>query len=323
MDAVALFQDSLTKLSEIHTANTLGDRSNYLGASDIGHCPRKVILQKIKPRKHDLRSLLFFKRGHMAEEIVAEVFAAAGFKFDRQEEAKIDVEGVPFIAHIDFVFSSERAKVKSILEVKSSEAVEPFGSWEMQLYVQMGGLQDKYPDYTIRGAILIIDLADGTVRFFNGYSPNASMYCGLKVRAQDIWSTYQAALREDDVALETEVGLLCGHCNYLLKCPAFAGEEVPDLIGFVEDLENLKGQAKDLKTQIDMRKRHLLEVVETMGNIQVENYILHKKITKRSSYNFKALGEFLEEYGATLEEFKDEPSISMSLHVKRQKINSK
>ena len=321
MDAVALFQNSLTKLSELHTANTLGNRSNYLGASDIGHCPRKVILQKIKPKKHDLRSLLFFKRGHMAEEIVAEVFTAAGFKFDRQEEAKIDVEGVPFIAHIDFVFTSEKAKVKSILEVKSSEAVEPFGSWEMQLYVQMGGLQEKYPDYTIRGAILIIDLADGTVRFFGGYSPNASMFSGLKVRAQNIWSTYQTALQEDDVALETEVGLLCGHCGYLLTCPAFRGEEVPDLIGFVEDLENLKGQAKDYKNQIDVRKKHLLELVETMGNIQVDNYILHKKITKRSNYDFKALGEFLEEHGATLEEFKDKPSVSTSLHIKKLKIN--
>ena len=37
-------QAALQQLASQQTAATLGDRSTYLGASDIGACPRKTIL---------------------------------------------------------------------------------------------------------------------------------------------------------------------------------------------------------------------------------------------------------------------------------------
>lgn len=36
---------SLRTLSKQHTADTLGDRTEYIGASDIGHCPRNLKLR--------------------------------------------------------------------------------------------------------------------------------------------------------------------------------------------------------------------------------------------------------------------------------------
>ena len=40
-------QAALQQLASQQTVETLGDRSTYLGASDIGSCPRKTILTKL------------------------------------------------------------------------------------------------------------------------------------------------------------------------------------------------------------------------------------------------------------------------------------
>jgi len=131
-----------------------GDRNNYLGASDIGYCPRKVILDRLHPVDHDLATLLRFQRGHMAEDIVANAFGAAGYNnFDRQVEA-VAGGATPIRCHIDFVFNAP--KLKAILEVKSVSAIPdgPHSSWESQLYMQMGALAEQYPDHHIKGAIL-------------------------------------------------------------------------------------------------------------------------------------------------------------------------
>ncbi len=68
MDIQTTLLTSLRKLAHQHTEETLGDRRDYLGASDIGYCPRKVILERIHTSEHDLATLLRFQRGHMAEE---------------------------------------------------------------------------------------------------------------------------------------------------------------------------------------------------------------------------------------------------------------
>lgn len=91
MDIHNTLLTSLRKLARQHTEETLGDRRNYLGASDIGYCPRKTILERIHPGEHDLATLLRFQRGHMTEDIVAMAFSAAGFNnYERQVEIAIE-----------------------------------------------------------------------------------------------------------------------------------------------------------------------------------------------------------------------------------------
>lgn len=123
-------QVALQKLAHQHSVETLGDRSTYLGASDIGACPRKTILAKLNTPAADLVSLLRFRRGHMAEDIVAAAFTTAGFtNFRRQVEVRYPGD-VPVMAHIDFVFISEARKAMAVLEVKSPESMPdcPYGS---------------------------------------------------------------------------------------------------------------------------------------------------------------------------------------------------
>lgn len=204
--------NGLKSISKQHTEETLGDRKQYLGASDIGNCPRKVIFERIYEPEHDLATLIRFQRGHMTEDIIANIFSAAGFtNFERQVEIDISTDSTPLLVHIDFVFTSEPKKVKSILEVKSGKIPDsPYGSWESQLYLQMGALAKKYPDYEIRGAILSFDLHDGEVGFFNSYTPSDSLFNGLIERAESIWQDYQQILDGNKIDLTVEAGQLCG-----------------------------------------------------------------------------------------------------------------
>ena len=322
MDINKIFLTSLRNLSKQHTAETLGDRRNYLGASDIGQCPRKVILERINPKEHDLATLLRFERGHMAEEIVAKVFTAAGFtNFERQVEIDVSSEKVPFLVHIDFLFSSKIDKVKSILEVKSGSVPStPYGSWESQLYIQMGALAEQYPDHTVKGALLSLDLANGEIGFFPGYQPNETVFQSLKTKAEGIWSAYQAMLQGDEVELKTEPGLLCGgNCNHLLGCPRFAAQDAPDMAGIVEDLQQLQAEEKSLKARIEPMKKNLLTVVQTLGSIKVNNSILGKRSHSRKSLNMEKLETFLANVGQSISDFQESGATSSWLDIKKCK----
>ena len=72
-------QAALQQFAQEQSVATLGDRATYLGASDIGACPRKTILTKLHPPENDLITLLRQRRGHMAEEVIATAFTVAGF----------------------------------------------------------------------------------------------------------------------------------------------------------------------------------------------------------------------------------------------------
>jgi len=161
---------ALQKLALQQTTETLGDRTTYIGASDIAACPRKTIMSRIMPGEPDLATLLRFRRGHMAEDIVAAAFNAAGFtNFERQVEVVHKGE-VPLKAHIDFVFTSEATRTKAILEVKAPETLpdQPYGSWEMQLYLQMGILAVNSPGYRVeKGAILALNFGHEGLELYN------------------------------------------------------------------------------------------------------------------------------------------------------------
>lgn len=193
-ELMTTLQAALQQMAGQQTLETLGDRATYLGASDIGSCPRKTILNKLNTPESDLVTLLRFRRGHMAEEIVASAFTVAGFtNFRRQIEVR-HPGTVPVMAHLDFVFISEARKTMAVLEVKSPESIpeHPYGAWESQLYLQMGLLADSYPDYTVeKGAILAVNFGKEGMQLFNGYTPQTLIYEGLIDRATNIWNQYQ------------------------------------------------------------------------------------------------------------------------------------
>ena len=74
-----ILENGLRAYCDNKTKTELGDRSEYIGASDIVGCPRRVVLDKLNPPKHSMETLVRFERGHLAEDIVANALQSAGY----------------------------------------------------------------------------------------------------------------------------------------------------------------------------------------------------------------------------------------------------
>jgi CRISPR-associated exonuclease Cas4 len=230
---------------------------------------------------------------------------------------------VPIKAHIDFVFTSRIHNIKSILEIKSTSRIPdgPYSSWESQLYIQMGALAKQYPGYSIKGAVLTLDLAHGEVAFFNGYEPQETIFQGLMERAGTIWSHYQAMLQGMETEMKTEVGPLCGFCNHIATCPRFETEDVPELANVVEALQELQAREKNMQGEIKKLKKHLLAVVERKGPIKSGGCLLRKATRSRKYLDMDRLEAFLAESGAVLDEYQEDRSFSF-LEIRKAKAKA-
>lgn len=63
MDLIPFIEHALVELNHKKSAE-LGDRTQYIGSSDVGSCPRKVCLQKTCPGgEPDVSTMLRFTRG--------------------------------------------------------------------------------------------------------------------------------------------------------------------------------------------------------------------------------------------------------------------
>jgi CRISPR-associated exonuclease Cas4 len=311
----------LRAISQRHTEQTLGDRKKYLGASDIGNCPRKIIFERIYEPEHDLATLIRFQRGHMAEDIIANIFSATGFKnFRRQVEVDISTDSTPILVHIDFVFTSEPKKIKSILEVKSGTIPEsPYSSWELQLYLQMGALEKEYPDYEIRGAILSLDLSEGDVALFNSYTPSESLFNGLIQRAESIWQDYQQALNGKEIDVKIEAGPLCGFCSAIRNCPLFKNiGDFPDsgMNDYILEFQGFRDKEKQYKNRVANHKSSILRMVNNIGAFQAGGFLFQKVTRTRQNINKISLGNFLADNGTSLSAF-EEPSTFSFLDIKK------
>lgn len=323
-----LFLEGLRSLSEKHTEETLGDRTTYLGASDIGYCPRKVIMERINKPEHDLATLLRFKRGHLAEDVVAEIYDSIGFSnYDRQVEIDISTEIAPILVHIDFVFTSEKHKVKSILEVKSGSIPDsPYENWETQLYLQMGALAMKYPDYEIRGAIISLDLSEGDIAFFNSYTPNEMIFEGLIKRAESIWQWNLQVQNGEQVEIDLAPGPLCGFCSAIRTCPIF--EKIkdfpdPDMDGYINEFQGYRENETLFKNRVRNHKDIILRMVKTRGPFQAGGFIFRQTSRKRKELDKARLAKFLSENGSSLPEFEEVSDGRPFLDIKPVKSTAK
>lgn len=295
-----LIAEALSSLSKERTETDLGDRSSYVGASDVSGCMRKAVLSKTKPAEHGLDALIRFERGHLAEEIIAKALKKIGrFQFQRQAEISPDWN-VPFKAHLDFLFFSK--DTLGILEVKSSSMPQtPYGSWEKQLHIQIGALKEKYPDRKIKGGILCIDLGEGDLKVWNGYVPNEAIFSGLKDKAETIWNCIEG---QDEPTVDP--GPLCGWCNYIHDCPAFQGEEVAGLEADVELYWRLKKQIKALEADFEAVKKRLLQLAKKKGPFLAGGTLFKatRRISKRTFWD--KLKTQLETFGDALENYQEE-----------------
>jgi len=134
------------------SALTLGDRSKYVGMSDIGAylvCPRMAVMNRLYPdkTKANFSKLLTLNRGHWYENGIASIFQELGIPHVRQLEISIDHNFAEIKAHLDFVLVSTSPKPTiRILEIKSCQKLPDtlYPAYEAQVYGQVGLLHQLW-----------------------------------------------------------------------------------------------------------------------------------------------------------------------------------
>jgi len=158
-----LLTQGLLAHSEQETVSQLGDRSQYIGMSDIGkgmECLRSAVASKLGmtacPTSDEavgfspdeivrvLGKQVVLQRGHWQESGIQNALSTTGVKLVPQLEINTEHNGVPIKAHLDFtlVWGGDRPAVR-ILELKSNERIPDslYVSYEAQLYGQVGLLK--------------------------------------------------------------------------------------------------------------------------------------------------------------------------------------
>nr|WP_321512945.1 hypothetical protein [uncultured Pseudodesulfovibrio sp.] len=158
-----LLTQGLLAYSEQKTSKELGDRSQYIGMSDIGkgmECMRAAVASKLGMSRtpstesiskqtpdelaHVLGRQIILQRGHWQEDGIQKALEATGMKLVPQLEICIAHDGVPIKAHLDFtlVWGGMKPAVR-VLELKSNERIPAslYSSYEAQLYGQVGLLK--------------------------------------------------------------------------------------------------------------------------------------------------------------------------------------
>jgi len=267
-------------------AKMLGDRTKYIGMSDVGaafDCMRKAVMGKlndtfaidpevISELYHDgeiekimqiLRRELILQRGHWQEFGLSGVFQSLDFNQAEQLEIKHVENGVPIHVHVDFCLVWDNAV--RIIESKSTGHLPDtlYGSYEQQLYGQIGLLHDKWntPSFNmkdsngenlfeedvtfpelvkqrfgrtlsenpvniaIEGWVLALSLNDAAA--FGPYYPNADMTRLVLNVAQEIWTTADAVRRGlvdvDQLDHCRGFNALCDYCPFWQDCPRYSG----------------------------------------------------------------------------------------------------
>lgn len=158
--------------NKLRTEATLGDRSQYIGMSDVSKafgCLRAAVANRVFPKNlypscsnllpeyekeivQRLERLRPLERGHEQEHGLAGAFEALGYDFVQQLEVRVEHENVPIHVHLDFVVFKD--DIIEVVESKSNEITPDtnYAEYEAQVYGQIGFLQKYYsqPVFSVR-----------------------------------------------------------------------------------------------------------------------------------------------------------------------------
>lgn len=290
--------------------NKLGDRSQYIGASDIGGCLKRAFLSKTTETKEEsaLEQLIVLQRGHIAEGIVESALRSKGLNYKSQVEV-VGANELSFIkAHIDFVVES--AKELVIVECKSiaSSIEAPYDSWILQVQLQMGLLKEANPTKPIRAVISAINVANGSVQEF-AIDRSEIFYFAAIARAKQLWEAVKLrdalASRAKSVWEEMkeriepkgECGALCAYCPFKGQCQtlrASASELPADIAVKLARLKALNAQEKEIKSLASEIKSYL-ESANLKKAISGSNTVALVNCKGKPSVNLEKLKELVGE----------------------------
>lgn len=278
-DLDAYIEKNLPKVLEKYTTETLGDRSKYIGASDIAGCLRKSFLSKKEKVEHSIAKHIIFQRGHLTEQIVELMITGTNYK-KQVELCSKTYNGFDIKAHLDFVIENEKRAV--VLEVKSTSTPvdEPYESWILQIQLQMGLLQKRFPNKKVSGYVVAINVNTGWYKTFHVF-PNITLYDMALKKANELAFALQL-----DIEPKAELQNYCDECPFKDNCPAICShvpQQLPN--DLVKDIMEI-GSNKNLVKRITSLKNKVMSFMKaTNQKIVKANEVTISLVTKTNEYD--------------------------------------
>lgn len=329
MGLAEIIESGLKKVNSQRTQETLGDRTEYIGASDMGQCSRKAVLDRFTDEV-DLATLINFERGHMAEDALHRALQAEGYgNVERGVEVQDETPaGTPLRIHLDFCYRGPNRV--AIMEAKSTHPVPPMPheGWVLQLKAQLGAVQKNFPEKEVSGTIFALDVAPkkgATHKVWNTYTPDDVIYQGLMEKADLIYNGIQEYRNSGNLPddIDAEPSLLCGHCPHIWSCPKF--QEQDRLDGLQDELTKLTTAQSEKKRMEEMEKSFKEDFKEVLrpisGWVGINGHIVRLKQKQRKQINYDELNAFLENHGSSLDNFREKKDYE-EVEIKKVKKNS-
>jgi len=282
MGLLAQLTKGLIRHGQLATAASLGDRTKYIGMSDIGagvECLRKAVGNKINAGSQvdandiakwfsqkdfekievTLSRQLILQRGHWFESGILDVLYCNTTNLFSQLEIDVVINDVPIKAHLDFVVVGDGEKpTVRVLELKSCDKIPKhlYTAYELQLYGQIG-LMSKFwnePVFNLKSE-------SGEVLFEKLSFPDMA----LQATAERIWLNAKLIKSEqidfNSLPFAEGFNALCDFCDYMANCPKFSKLKFDDenCHETLKLLSQLKEQKKEICSEIEHIESQLKE----------------------------------------------------------------
>lgn len=249
----AKLESNFKKALAKDTEDSLGDRTEYIGASDISGCLRKSYLSK-KEKSNDtsIEQLLTFERGHQFENIVEKFLYGETYKKQVEIRDAYTSNGFKLKPHLDFVLYNPEEKTATVIEAKSTKnVIELYESYVLQLQLQMGLLQAQCgSDWKIDGAIFVVS-TDSKYEIFE-IEQNTTLFNMAMQRADELSQALKTSIEP-----KAEIQLYCDKCPFKGDCQAItkgANNQLPfnikATIRKLKEFQNIDKEIKNLKNQL-------------------------------------------------------------------------
>ena len=274
---------NLDRVLGIESKQSLGDRNTYIGASDIGGCPYKVVMSKRQPPIHNLKQQIIFQRGHLAENLVTKMLD--GLDVVDQFEVLGQLNQVQLKAHLDMLIKSKDRCV--IVEVKTVSAPvdTPYESWVLQVQYQMGLMLEQC-DHKVEAYVLAMDLNSGWLKtFYIEFNDDLFELCLSK--AQHIEDAMKGQVEPKAIFQN-----YCSTCPFKMQCPkkGLIAEELPHEVKLdLEFIKKSKAMAKESKLRESRVKNYLMEMGIENGKDSSANTVVTVKKTTSKKFDMDAL----------------------------------
>lgn len=258
------FKETLNKES----FESLGDRSLYVGSSDISGCLRKSYLQKLASKEVSIEQSIVFQRGYLAEDLVKKGFGNLPFR----EQYEVKSSDGYYKSHIDFLI--ENGKEAIVVECKSvSNSVEsPYDSWVLQVQFQMALLAQEKKDKNISACIVAVNVNNGWHEFF-WIEPNAVLQKLAMQKAKELRNALELQIEP-----KAEAQSYCGVCPFNSDCPLRlqgCSQISEALEGEAQEIVTLNETTKVLNEKLDSLKKSF---VEKLNGLEIKKFSINNKI---------------------------------------------